>query len=492
MNELEKTEKTSKKENERDLTVDPVDIAGTEAEPIKTGLRERVWKLFSGARQRGAGTRQELAKDRTRSFVLLIGGVVGAVLLFMGLLSTPTVSPIQEAGSHGTPNLGRRAASNETMAPRTSVTPLLNADVQSNEADSDQLTPADIRGTSQRASGSDETKTPSETSGNDIVQNNSASRSDPLAAYRLNNGQAPTYTYAGPHTATAKDELPTTYRYNVDGSLLNETHLDTPGSLKSSIVFVRSPDMSEGAKQTRSGTTARLEATALLPPGTRLVARLEAAATTAVKTPLIASIEYNYEREGMIIVPAGTTAVGDVQQASSEGYLDIHFHTLRMPDGREEKIEATAVGLDQKPLKGAVSGKNAGKTLLSRSLSGVGTIAAYAVGAGGAGLNRTLTGETLLRDRLAGNIALAGEQELTNAAYSQNISVTVPANTRFYVILQKEAGSTIPPTRTRTESNAQSVELPTVQELRELMDLRREINRLYQESNGSSTGGLKR
>jgi len=423
-----------------------------------------------------------LAKDRTRSFVLLIGGVVGAVLLFMGLLSTPTVSPIQEASGHGMPHVGRRAASNEATAPRTSVTPLLNADVQSTEADSDQVTPADIRGTSQRASVSDEIKTSSGTTGNDIVQINSASRSDPLAAYRLNNGKAPTYTYGGPAAATAQDELPTTYRSN----------LDTPGSVKSSIVFVRSPDMTEGAKQMRSGTTARLEATARLPPGIRLVARLEAAATTAVKTPLIASIEYNYEREGMIIVPAGTTAVGDVQQASSEGYLDIHFHTLRMPDGREEKIEATAVGLDQKPVKGAVSGKNGGRKLLSRTLSGVGTVAAYAVGAGGVGLNRTVTGETLLRDRLASNIALAGEQELTNAAYSQNISVTVPANTRFYVVLQKEAGSTITPTRNHTESNAQSVELPTVQELRELMDLRREINRLYQESNGSSTGGLKR
>ncbi len=131
--------------------------------------------------------------------------------------------------------------------------------------------------------------------------------------------------------------------------------------------------------------------------------------------------------------------IGDVQQASAEGYMSIHFHTLQMPNGREEKIEGAGVGLDQKPLKGDVSGKNTGKKILSRTLSGVGTIAAYVMGGGG-GLNSTITGQTLLRDRLAGNIALAGEQELLNAAYSQNISVTVPANTRFYVVLQK-AGS---------------------------------------------------
>src|SRR5205807_10284837 len=126
-----------------------------------------------------------------------------------------------------------------------------------------------------------------------------------------------------------------------------------------------------------------------------------------------------------------------VQQASSEGYLNIQFHTLRMPNGREEKIEGSAVPLDQKPLKEQVSGKNTGKKLLSRTLSGVGTVAAYVVGAGGAGLTRTVTGETLLRDRLASNVALAGEQELTNATYAQSVSVTVPANTRFYVVLQK-------------------------------------------------------
>jgi hypothetical protein len=192
----------------------------------------------------------------------------------------------------------------------------------------------------------------------------------------------------------------------------------------------------------------------------------------------------------MIVVPAGTKVFGDLQQASSEGYLNVQFHTLRMPNGREETIEATAVSLDQKPLKGEVSGKNTGKKLLSRTLSGVGTVAAYVVGAGGAGLTRTITGETLLRDRLASNVALAGEQELTNAAYSQNINVTVPANTRFYIVLQKQAVSTTALTsRPDAIPARQSVEMPTVQELRELMDLRREINRMYQESNATLPGG---
>jgi hypothetical protein len=174
--------------------------------------------------------------------------------------------------------------------------------------------------------------------------------------------------------------------------------------------------------------------------------------------------------------------MGDVQQASTEGYMSIRFHTLQMPTGREQKIEATGVALDQRPLKGDVSGKNTGKKILSRTLSGVGTVAAYVVGGGG-GLNGAITGQTLLRDRVAGNIALAGEQELLNAAYTQDISVTVPANTRFYVVLQKAAVDLAPPTtETVSAPAAQAVQVPTVQELRELMELRREINRMYQES----------
>jgi hypothetical protein len=229
--------------------------------------------------------------------------------------------------------------------------------------------------------------------------------------------------------------------------------------------------------------TAPLAEISLVSPGTSLLARLEAAATTALKMPAVASIEYNYERDGRIVIPAGTKVIGEVQQASPEGYLHIRFHTLRMPDGREEAIEATAISLDHQPLKGQVSGKNSGKKVLSRTLSGVGTVAAYAVG-GGAGLNQTITGASLLRDRLAGNVALAGEQELTNAAYTENISVTVPANTRFYVVVQKPAIASSTATRT-SEAARPPVEMPTVQELRELMELRREINRMYQESNSS-------
>ena len=118
MNDPEKTEKTEKKQNDEDPSIDSVDEAGNESQPIGAGLGERVRMLLNNGGQRGPGTKQESAKDRTRSLALLIGGTVGAVLLFIGVFSTPTMPPNREAGGRAAPNLGRPAAApSQTTSP---------------------------------------------------------------------------------------------------------------------------------------------------------------------------------------------------------------------------------------------------------------------------------------------------------------------------------------------------------------------------------------
>jgi len=500
MSEFEKAKQNGKKDISQDVITDLDTETEKELPPLRSGLGERVRKAIKNMQQGGPAPRQELAKDRTRSLALLIGGTVGAVLLFMGVFSTPTPPPAQQASGRAIPNLGRGIAPGQPTAAQGSVTPLLNADIGPNNSNPDQVSAADIQATSRRPSPDDINHStenranariprvaspPANSAGAESFSNPGP---DPLAVYRLNNNAGlPTYSYGAP--SAPGSELSRTYGYGGAGPLPTENRPDVSALAKSSIVFVRSSESTAPTAGTRPAAMTPFEGPPLLPPGTRLVARLESAATTALKTPVVASIEYNYERDGMIVVPAGTKVFGDLQQASSEGYLNVQFHTFRMPNGREEKIEGSAVSLDQKPLKGEVSGKNTGRRLLSRSMSGVGTVAAYVVGAGGTGLTRTITGETLLRDRLASNVALAGEQELANAAYSQNLSVTLPANTRFYVVLQKPAVATTP--NSIAAPGRQSAEMPTVQELRELMDLRREINRMYQDSNATMSGGRK-
>ena len=92
------------------------------------------------------------------------------------------------------------------------------------------------------------------------------------------------------------------------------------------------------------------------------------------------------------------------------------------------------MSLEFQPLRGQVSGRNTGKRFLVRSMTGIGTIAAATVGVhSGLGVNDTISNNVLLRERVANNIALAGEQQLAELAYHQNIVVTIPGNTRFYI-----------------------------------------------------------
>jgi cysteine sulfinate desulfinase/cysteine desulfurase-like protein len=87
---------------------------------------------------------------------------------------------------------------------------------------------------------------------------------------------------------------------------------------------------------------------------------------------------------------------------------------------------------------------------------------------------------------VANNVALAGDQQLTELAYRQNIVVTVPGNTRFYIVLAKPGGEQTAPVRSVPANNPGAVglantALPTVQELRELMELKSELSQMYQQ-----------
>jgi len=227
-----------------------------------------------------------------------------------------------------------------------------------------------------------------------------------------------------------------------------------------------------------------------LPAGTRFVARLQSAVSSAVATPVVAAIEYSYERDGEIAVPAGAKELGSLQQANRSGYLAIHFDALQMPDGTTQKIDATAMSLSYGPLKGNVIGKRTGTRFLVRTFTGLGTVATSLVGAGGSsGFNGPLSESALLRDRIATNIGTAGDQELNSLAFNQSIVVSLPGNTRFYIVLEKPSapgGAQVRPGNLPTQE-ATSARLPSLEELRQLMQLRREMSEMYQQPSAQNT-----
>jgi hypothetical protein len=210
-----------------------------------------------------------------------------------------------------------------------------------------------------------------------------------------------------------------------------------------------------------------------LATGTRLRARLDSAASTAVRSPVLAVIEYNYEREGEIIVPAGAKAVGHIRDANRSGYVDVQFDCLLMPDGASVPIEATATDLDLRPLKGKVSGKNTGKNALVRSLSGIGQASAMFVGQGS--LSQPLSESDLMRERVSNNIGETGDEEVSRLAVNQQIVVTVSAGVPIYVVLEQTPKSNRPVASTSARNSATS-NSSNFDQLRQLLQLQQELN----------------
>jgi len=239
---------------------------------------------------------------------------------------------------------------------------------------------------------------------------------------------------------------------------------------KPSLMYVRK--VSTGPTSTQSANDAMPELGLGLATGARLRARLESAASTAVRAPVLAVIEYNYEQAGEIIVPAGARAVGHIREANRSGYVDLEFDSLLMPDGASVPIEAAATGLDLRPLKGKVEGKNAGKNVLVRSLSGIGQAGSLFLGQGS--LNQPMSESDLMRERLASNIGETGDEEVSRLSVSQQIVVTVSAGIPIYVVLQQTPKSN----QTPAASGARSVPAASTantDQLRQLLQLQQEL-----------------
>ena len=239
---------------------------------------------------------------------------------------------------------------------------------------------------------------------------------------------------------------------------------------KPSLVYVHKT--SAGLAGPRTANEATPELGLGLATGTRLRARLDSAASTAVRAPVLAVIEYNYEQGGEIIVPAGAKAVGHIREANRSGYVDLQFDSLLMPDGTTIPIEAAATGLDLRPLKGKVEGKNTGKNVLVRSLSGIGQAGSMFLGQGS--LNQPLSESDLMRERAASNIGETGDEEVSRMAVNQQIVVTVSAGVPIYVVLQQTPKSSQPLAQASPRNT--SIPSASADQLRQLLQLQQELN----------------
>jgi hypothetical protein len=121
-----------------------------------------------------------------------------------------------------------------------------------------------------------------------------------------------------------------------------------------------------------------------------------------------------------------------------------------------------------RPLKGKVEGKNTGKNVLVRSLSGIGQAGSMLIGQGS--LNQPFSESDLVRERVGSNIGQAGDEEVSRLAINQSIVVTVSAGVPIYVILERERklNEASPHSAGRSASSSNSV---SIDQLRSLLEL---------------------
>jgi len=380
-----------------------------------------VQQAESRATREGLNGKPGIEKSK---LVLLGGGLLVAVLFFAvtSLVNHSSTSKkaVEKQPSHS-------VLQPAPSQPKGSVTPLMETvptDVQ--EDTSGQVHPGDIKRTSTPASGTGESAGPALLG---KPRAGSAARSNTTGVNSL--GDIPSFsdtqqTWEEPKPYGESNHAPSAQTQQSQNALK-----------ESSLVFVRVPAQSQPSN---TATRAPLDAAPVLEmtPGSRIEAKLETQISSAVQAPVVAVVEYTYAVGDRIVVPAGARVYGQLQQADRSGFVGVKFDEIELLDGQREQIEAIGTGLDLGPIKGTVYGKNTGKNFLIKAASGVGSLAAMLVGNNS---SAAFSEGDLLRGQVAENVGNAGDSELMSLNATSRVIVSVPADTKIYIVFTKHEES---------------------------------------------------
>jgi hypothetical protein len=425
------------------------------APTVQTDLEARA-ELATRANLRA---RQKIQQNR---FVIVAAGAVVFALLIFAVVSAPRMSgprsgSAQKASSNAA-NGNRGAESQATSPGEKSLLPITDSGSPvPKEGHDGYLSEQDLNRSATR-------RTPSTSSVPRLPSESAAGTLGSIPPFGEQPWQAPPYQ---------PGMVPNIVEQTRDPGKSEREALE-----KSSLVFVRTASATQSGSERREDPGAVPQYGLGLPTGTRLRARLESSASTAVRTPVLAVIEYNYERDGEIIVPAGAKAVGQIQEADRSGYMRVQFDSLMLPDGATIPIQAAATDLAMRPVKGKVEGKNTGKNVLVRSISGIGQAGTMLLGRGS--LNQPLSESGLIRERISNNIGQASDEQVSRLTVTARIVVSVPAGTPIYVVLEQSSKS-VPGFRAST-SDAQGANSESVDQLRQLLRLQQELNQTKTEN----------
>jgi len=351
--------------------------------------------------------------------LILLGGGLAVAVLFFVFTAIVGKSPKKQTAAN--PN-GTQASHSGSQQPKGSVTPVMETvHTPAPDNSSGQLGPGDIRRTR-----SSDGKVAS-MANSQFSQKQTAAK--PPAAASL--GGVPSFA-----DTQQRWEEPQPYG---EPALTPAVQTQQQNSLKEpSLIFVRSQVQSQSSTAPKLNNDDDDAPVLEMTPGMRIQAKLETQISSAVQEPVVAVVEYTYAIGDRVVVPAGARIYGKLVQADRSGLVNVEFEEIRLLDGnrdeKREKIDAIGLGLDLGPIKGSVSGKNTGKNFLVRAASGMGSVLAEIAGNNS---SAAFSEDDMLRERLAENIGTAGDSEVMNLNANSRIVVTVPSDTKIYVVFTK-------------------------------------------------------
>lgn len=393
---------SSKNGNGSVPTLEPPDTPSTQPEPERpAGSAETPLRY---------ATRADVKSPEgiSKSKLLLLGGGLAIAVLFFVFTAVVGKSPKKAA----TKQAAQQAKQQTAPPPKGSVTPLMDTPhAPAPDNSGGQLGPSDIRRT--RSIG------------------NPPAELKPAAAKPSSGGSLG----AIPSFAQTQQKWEDPAPYGATPPVETSQSQSQQNTLKEpSLIFVRSQTQSQAGTPIRAPAeddgAPRLELT----PGTRIQAKLETQISSAVLAPVVAVVEYTYAIGDNVIIPAGARVYGALQQADRSGLVSVKFDEVELLDGAREKIDAVGTSLDLGPIKGNVYGKNTGKNFLVRAASGLGSVLAEVAGNN---TNAAFSEGDMLRERLAENIGTAGDSEVMSLNANSRIVVSVPADTKIYIVFTK-------------------------------------------------------
>ena len=238
-------------------------------------------------------------KDNTSKMLMIAGAIVVLLVVFFGFISTKGTNKKKATGdAAGKPNLGRVV----TPSAPGQLVPADKMAVQSSTVKTGSLEANDIE------------KTKTAKAGQIGAPGTSSSTGSAPAAGSKTLGEVAPFQQPNTDSEYLKNWSPEQY----PGAGRPSTGQEVQATQKEQEEFSK-PSMIFVAHEKSGATKNDLQLHAQpdnfgLQSGYHVAARLESMASTALHAPVTAVIEYNYEREGRVLIPAGSRAVGKITQ----------------------------------------------------------------------------------------------------------------------------------------------------------------------------------